>query len=307
MFSYLPDNFAAVVKSWFVFVLIPFSFFLLIFSVFRSDINAFQAADLFFSSSGMLLWCGWVFVLFSVPCPVSASLGLLPAGVGGGRFMGVSFLMIAVSPAGMPSSSPVYQPTTVTYERHKEWSNNYLTDTVLPNCRQKPFLQRLLLISSVLLVILGLGLAVFALVSEINTHHEDSGELPDSLKPVDEDKETHSSEENSETEIPPASGGDGSHDHETNVVVGCVGICLVLLGFGLYIAFLHVKGACVGLIPSRSGHRSVPIQPESAAGADAGDTGITYKGVQVITFFPTMIHRQMLTFAFFLSQRNLRA
>lgn len=183
----------------------------------------------------------------------------------------------------MPSSSPVYQPTTVTYERHKEWSNNYLTDTVLPNCRQKPFLQRLLLISSVLLVILGLGLAVFALVSEINTHHEDSGELPDSLKPVDEDKETHSSEENSETEIPPVSGGDGPHDHETNVVVGCVGICLVLLGFGLYIAFLHIKGACVGLIPSRSGHHSVPIQPESAAGADAADTGITYKGVQEST------------------------
>ena len=97
----------------------------------------------------------------------------------------------------MPSSNPVYQPTTttVTYERHKEWSANYLTDTVIPNCHQKPCLQRLLLFGAIILAIVGLGLAVYALIADANAHKEDAADVDLSL-----DDNSDENEENAESE-----------------------------------------------------------------------------------------------------------
>ena len=133
----------------------------------------------------------------------------------------------------MPSSNPVYQPTTttVTYERHKEWSANYLTDTVIPNCHQKPCLQRLLLFGAIILAIVGLGLAVYALIA--NAHKEDAADVDLSL-----DDNSDENEENAESE---SFDQNDNHDHETNVVLGSVGICLVLLSLGMYICFLQIR------------------------------------------------------------------
>lgn len=178
----------------------------------------------------------------------------------------------------MPSSNPVYQPTTVTYERHKEWSTNYITERVIPSCYQKPYLQRLLLVSAILLAILGLGLAIYALVNDVNTHKESD--------PFDIDPTTSfDSDENTEQEeVPEANENDAAHDHETNVVLGSIGICLILISLVLYVVFLQLKGMCRSLLPQhhaqRSGNLSVSggqqIHSESSHQA-----AISYKGVQV--------------------------
>ena len=96
-------------------------------------------------------------------------------------------------------SNPVYQPTTtVTYERHKEWSTNYITERVIPSCYQKPYLQRLLLVGAILLAILGLGLAIYALVNDVNTHKDEPSDIEST--PTFDDN----SDENFEQEEVPA-------------------------------------------------------------------------------------------------------
>ncbi len=178
----------------------------------------------------------------------------------------------------MPSSNPVYQPTTVTYERHKEWSTNYITERVIPGCYQKPYLQRLLLAGAVLLAILGLGLAIYALVNDVNTHKDETSDIESS--PTFDDN----SDENFEQEEVPANESEDSHDHETNVILGSIGICLILISLVLYVVFLQLKGMCRGLLPqhhnTRSGNLSAsggqPVHNESSH-----QTAISYKGVQV--------------------------
>ena len=181
----------------------------------------------------------------------------------------------------MPSSNPVYQPTTttVTYERHKEWSANYLTDTVIPNCHQKPCLQRLLLFGAIILAIVGLGLAVYALIADANAHKEDAADVDLSL-----DDNSDENEENAESE---SFDQNDNHDHETNVVLGSVGICLVLLSLGMYICFLQIRGVCKGFHMvtnpiARSAHCSQNLG-ESTNHAESGISSVTYKGVQVDT------------------------
>ena len=181
----------------------------------------------------------------------------------------------------MPSTNPVYQPTTVNYERHKEWPANYLTDRVIPNCHQKPYLQRLLLIGAILFAIVGLSLAIYALVNDAHTHKEESADV-DAPPTFDDNSE----EETMETEVPDTADAANIHDHETNVVLGSVGICLILISLAMYIGFLHLRGMCQGLLPlhtSRSGtqlHQGGPSSLHSHS--ETGPSGISYKGVQVI-------------------------
>jgi len=147
----------------------------------------------------------------------------------------------------MPTSNPVYQPTTVTYERHKEWSSNYITERVIPNCYQKPYLQRLLLVGAIMLAMIGLGMAIYALVNDVNTH-KDEPEGP----PVFEDN----SEEDFEKEETSDSNEPGSHDHATNVVLGSIGITLILVSLVMYVMFLKLRGMCRGLLPHHHSPRS---------------------------------------------------
>ena len=177
----------------------------------------------------------------------------------------------------MPTSNPVYQPTTVTYERHnterKEWSSNYITERVIPSCYQKPYLQRLLLVSTILLAILGLGLAIYALVNDVNTHKDDPENEP---MPTFDDN----SDEEFEQENAPDS-KDGSHDHQSNVILGSIGICLILIALVMYVMFLQLRGMCRGLLPThhsspRSAGNLPPRQP-----VDGSPTAVSYKGVQV--------------------------
>ena len=178
----------------------------------------------------------------------------------------------------MPSSNPVNQPTTVTYERQKEWSTNYITERVIPGCYQKPYLQRLLLVGAILLAILGLGLAIYALVNDVNTHKDESSDIE--ATPTFEDN----SDENFEQEEVPANESEDNHDHETNVILGSIGICLILISLVLYVVFLQLKGMCRGLLPQhhnvRAGNLNVsggqPVHSEPSH-----QTAISYKGVQV--------------------------
>lgn len=177
----------------------------------------------------------------------------------------------------MPSSNPVYQPTTVTYERHKEWSTNYITERVIPSCYEKPYLQRLLLVGAILLAILGLGLAIFALVDDVNTHKDKTSDVEPTPTFYDY------SEENTEQEEVPNE-TDPNHNHETNVVLGSIGICLILISLVMYLVFLQLKGMCRGCLPQhhnpRVGHMNAsggaPVHSESSH-----QTAISYKGVQV--------------------------
>lgn len=180
----------------------------------------------------------------------------------------------------MPSSNPVYQPTTVTYERHKEWSTNYITERVIPSCYQKPYLQRLLLIGAILLAILGLGLAIYALVNDVNTHKDEPSIDNEPIPTFD-----YNSEENAEQEeIPESNETDTNHDHETNVILGSVGICLILISLVMYVVFLQLKGMCRGFLPQHHSQRagnlgasgSQPVHSETSHQA-----AISYKGVQV--------------------------
>ncbi len=179
----------------------------------------------------------------------------------------------------MPTSNPVYQPTTVTYERHKDgWSSNYITERMIPSCYQKPYLQRLLLVSTILMAILGLGLAIYALVNDVNTHKDDPDAEPS--MPVFDDN----SEEDFERED--ATRDDGSHDHQTNVVLGSVGICLILISLMMYLAFLQLRGMCRGLLPQHHSPRSTGNLPprQQVHSNDGSPTAVSYKGVQVIYF-----------------------
>jgi len=175
----------------------------------------------------------------------------------------------------MPTSNPVYQPTTVTYERHKEWSSNYITERVIPNCYQKPYLQRLLLVGAIMLAMVGLGLAIYALVNDVNTH-KDEPEGP----PVFEDN----SEEDFEKEETSDSNEPGSHDHATNVVLGSIGITLILVSLVMYVMFLKLRGMCRGLLPHHHSHRSAGNMHSSGGQAIHNEsdhpTVVSYKGVQ---------------------------
>ena len=176
----------------------------------------------------------------------------------------------------MPTSNPVYQPTTVTYERHKEWSSNYITERVIPNCYQKPYLQRLLLVGAIMLAMVGLGLAIYALVNDVNTH-KDEPEGP----PVFEDN----SEEDFEKEETSDSNEPGSHDHATNVVLGSLGITLILVSLVMYVMFLKLRGMCRGLLPHHHSPRSAGNMHSSGGQPIHNDsdhpTVVSYKGVQV--------------------------
>lgn len=193
-------------------------------------------------------------------------------------------LCFVVSFEKMPTSNPVYQPTTVTYERHspdnrKEWPSNYITERIIPSCYQKPYLQRLLLISSILLAILGLSLAIYALVNDVNTHKDDPENEP---MPTFDDN----SEEDFEKEDAPDGRGDGSHDHQMNVVLGSIGICLVLIALVMYVMFLKLRGMlCRGLLPTHHSpaRLAVNVPPRQQVHGDGSPTAVSYKGVQVIS------------------------
>lgn len=176
----------------------------------------------------------------------------------------------------MPSSNPVYQPTTVTYERHKEWSTNYITERVIPGCYQKPHLQRLLLVGAILLAILGLGLAIYALVNDVNTHKDESSDVEP--MPTFDDN----SDENIEQEEVPET-NDASHDHETNVILGSIGICLILISLVMYVVFLKLKGMCRGFLPQHHSPRSANLNTSGGQpvhSETSHQTAISYKGVQ---------------------------
>lgn len=178
----------------------------------------------------------------------------------------------------MPSSNPVYQPTTVTYERHKEWSTNYITERVIPGCYQKPYLQRLLLVGAILLAILGLGLAIYALVNDVNTHKDEGPE--DEPIPIF----SENSDENMEQEEVPNE-TDSSHDHETNVILGSIGICLILISLVMYLVFLQLKGMCHGLLPQHHNPRVANLNapgPQPVHSEPTHQSAISYKGVQVL-------------------------
>jgi len=195
----------------------------------------------------------------------------------------------------MPSTNPVYQPTTVNYERHKEWTaNNYLTERVIPNCHQKPYLQRLLLIGSVILAVIGLSLAIYALVSDSNAHRDDAFEnFEKEPMPKFDD---NSSEETANDYDPPASENSGKitddfgsgdsvepepdHDHEKNIVLGSVGIILVLVSLGMYVGFLYLRGMFKGLLPLQSGAGLHQAGPSSHSNESGHQSSISYKGVQ---------------------------
>ncbi|XP_032794555.1 uncharacterized protein LOC116931135 isoform X1 [Daphnia magna] len=175
----------------------------------------------------------------------------------------------------MPSSNPVYQPTTVTYERHKEWSTSYITERVFPGCYQKPHLQRLLLVGAILLAILGLGLAIYALVNDVNTHKDESADVE--LMPTFDDN----SDENIEQEEVPET--NESHDHETNVILGSIGICLILISLVMYVVFLQLKGMCRGILPQHHSQRSGNLNTSAGQpvhSETSHQTAISYKGVQ---------------------------
>jgi len=181
----------------------------------------------------------------------------------------------------MPSSNPVYQPTTttVTYERHKEWSGSYLTETVTANCNQKPYLQRLLLVGSILLIIVGLLMSIYALVAETNANKEDAA-----LDAADVDLSLDDSdEENSESEMDGSTNEDHNEnpDHGVNMVLGSLGISLIILGLGMYFCFLKIRGMWKGLhmLPNSSAGAQCleePDRDEESGHAEA----ISYKGVQ---------------------------
>lgn len=165
----------------------------------------------------------------------------------------------------MPTTNPVYQPTTVTYERHKEWSSNYI-ERMIPGCYQKPYLQRLLLVGAALFAMLGLGLAIYALVNDMNTHTDE-----DPMSTFSD----NSSEDYEREETPDA----GDHDHQMNVVLGSVGICLVLIGLVMYLLFLKLRGMCCrGPQHQRATVGAAPLQVH-ADGSPA--TAVSYKEVQV--------------------------
>lgn len=180
----------------------------------------------------------------------------------------------------MPSTNPVYQPTTVTYERHKEWSTSYITERVIPGCYQRPQLHRLLLISAILLAMLGLGLAVYALVNDVNTHKEEEDSIFDTPK-FDKD-----SEENIDYEtFSPSSDEDPTdHDHETNVILGSIGIALILVSLVMYVVYLQLKGMCQSILPRHISSRAGNLDGAEAAGHSESSlpTAVTYKGIQVI-------------------------
>ena len=203
----------------------------------------------------------------------------------------------------MPSSNPVYQPTTVTYERHKEWSTNYITERVIPGCYQKPHLQRLLLVGAILLAILGLGLAIYALVNDVNTHKDESSDVEP--MPTFDDN----SDENIEQEEVPET-NDASHDHETNVILGSIGICLILISLVMYVVFLKLKGMCRGFLPQHHSPRSANLNTSGGQpvhSETSHQTAISYKGVQVkleINFRPN-IKVEWLKMLFVISSKNL--
>lgn len=179
----------------------------------------------------------------------------------------------------MPSSNPVYQPTTVTYERHKEWSTSYITERVIPGCYQRPQLHRLLLVSCILLAILGLGLAVFALVNDVTTHKEedDSG--------FDNPKFDNNSEENFDYETIGSSTSDdeASHNHDMNVIMGSIGIALILISLVMYVVYLQLKGMCRGMLPYHAASRPGNLDGAEQTGHSESSipTAVTYKEVQV--------------------------
>lgn len=190
----------------------------------------------------------------------------------------------------MPSTNPVYQPTTVNYERHKEWTaNNYFTERVIPNCHQKPYLQRLLLIGAVILAIIGLSLSIYALVNDSNTHKDDPLDVF-ANEPIptfndnssEEEYDTPIDSEDSEA-ISDNKEDEHKHDHERNIVLGSVGICLILLSLVMYVGFLHLRGMFQGLLPLQN-QRSATHLHQAGPSAHSHESGhqssISYKGVQ---------------------------
>jgi len=179
----------------------------------------------------------------------------------------------------MPSTNPVYQPTTVNYERHKEWTaNNYLTERVLPNCHSKPYLQRLLLIGAVILAIIGLSLAIYALVNDSNAHKNDSlDSYANEPKPKFDD---NSSEEIDEEYDASSDKGEDDHNHERNVVLGSVGVCLILLSLGMYVGFLHLRGMFKGMMPLQNPTHLHQAGASSHGHESGHQSSISYKGVQ---------------------------
>ena len=204
----------------------------------------------------------------------------------------------------MPSSNPVYQPTTVTYERHKE--SNYLTDTVIPNCHQKPALQRLLLVGAIFLAAVGLSLTIYALVNDVNTHVDAREDAERDGKPVfDPSREESPTSSEEETEIEVAASDEAvAHNHELNVVLGSVGICLVLLSLGMYVCFLRVRGVCTGLLScpplTRSGHSRGSNQ-ESGDVENHAESGhavaVSYKEVQVSACYLDLFLNSFMDFS----------
>jgi len=185
----------------------------------------------------------------------------------------------------MPSTNPVYQPTTVNYERHKEWTtNNYLTERVIPSCHQKPYLQRLLLIGAVILAIIGMSLAIYALVNDSNAHKDEPLDIyANEPKPKFDD---NSSEEVEEEEYDTSSDNkEDTHNHERNVVLGSVGVCLILLSLGMYVGFLHLRGMFKGLIPLQNPAHLHQTGASSHGHESGHQSSISYKGVQVIISF----------------------
>lgn len=180
----------------------------------------------------------------------------------------------------MPSTNPVYQPTTVNYERHKEWTtNNYLTERVIPSCHQKPYLQRLLLIGAVILAIIGLSLAIYALVNDSDAHKDDPLDtFANEPKPKFDD---NSSEDFDEEEYDASSDNkEDDHNHERNVVLGSVGVCLILLSLAMYVGFLYLRGMFKGLIPLQNPTHLHQAGPSSHGHESGHQSSISYKGVQ---------------------------
>jgi len=125
---------------------------------------------------------------------------------------------------------------------------------------------------------LGLGLAVYALVNDVNTHKEEGDSVFD--KPTFEEN----SEENFDFENTPAESSeeDVNHDHETNVILGSIGIALILVSLVMYVVYLQLKGMCRSLLPRHVSSRSGNMDgAEAAAHSETSlPTAVTYKGVQ---------------------------
>lgn len=125
---------------------------------------------------------------------------------------------------------------------------------------------------------LGLGLAVYALVNDVHTHKEedDSG--------FDNPKFEENSEENFDFESTSQSiDEDVAHNHDTNVILGSIGIALVLVSLVMYVVYLQLKGMCRSLLPRHVSSRSANMNGgEPGAHSESSlPTAVTYKGVQV--------------------------